>query len=230
MINALLLSLGQLTDRPILVLLLKVILITLLLLVVFGIATFFALTELFAYFDLEGGGFAAAATAVLIAAFAAVFLFRVIAIFVLNIFSDEIVDAVEARHYPDRAAQARAPGYAIGIKMGLASVGRAIGYNILALPIYVILLFTAIGTPAAFFAVNALLIGRDLQDMIVVRHAVDQSQNPDEWTLSKLPRFGLGLVTALLLAIPFVNFLAPILGAAMATHLVHMKRDEGPQT
>jgi uncharacterized protein involved in cysteine biosynthesis len=230
MINALLLSLGQLTDRPILVLLLKVILITLMLLVVFGIATFFALTELFAYFDLEGGGFAAAATAVLIAAFAAVFLFRVIAIFVLNIFSDEIVDAVEARHYPDRAAQARAPGYAIGIKMGLASVGRAIGYNILALPIYVILLFTAIGTPAAFFAVNALLIGRDLQDMIVVRHAVDQSQNPDEWTLSKLPRFGLGLVTALLLAIPFVNFLAPILGAAMATHLVHMKRDEGPQT
>lgn len=230
MINALLLSLGQLTDRPILVLLLKVILITLLLLVVFGIATFFALTELFAYFDLEGGGLAAAATAVLIAAFAAVFLFRVIAIFVLNIFSDEIVDAVEARHYPDCAAQARAPGYAIGIKMGLASVGRAIGYNILALPIYVILLFTAIGTPAAFFAVNALLIGRDLQDMIVVRHAVDQSQNPDEWTLSKLPRFGLGLVTALLLAIPFVNFLAPILGAAMATHLVHMKRDEGPQT
>lgn len=230
MINALLLSLGQLTDRPILVLLLKVILITLMLLVVFGIATFFALTELFAYFDLEGGGFAAAATAVLIAAFAAVFLFRVIAIFVLNIFSDEIVDAVEARHYPDRAAQARAPGYAIGIKMGLASVGRAIGYNILALPIYVILLFTAIGTPAAFFAVNALLIGRDLQDMIVVRHAVDQSQNPDEWTLSKLPRFGLGLVTALLLAIPFVNFIAPILGAAMATHLVHMKRDEGPQT
>lgn len=230
MINALLLSLGQLTDRPILVLLLKVILITLSLLVVFGIATFFALTELFAYFDLEGGGFAAAATAVLIAAFAAVFLFRVIAIFVLNIFSDEIVDAVEARHYPDRAAQARAPGYAIGIKMGLASVGRAIGYNILALPIYVILLFTAIGTPAAFFAVNALLIGRDLQDMIVVRHAADQNQNPDEWTLSKLPRFGLGLVTALLLAIPFVNFLAPILGAAMATHLVHMKRDEGPQT
>ncbi|MEO9470298.1 EI24 domain-containing protein [Parasphingorhabdus sp.] len=230
MINALLLSLGQLTDRPILVLLLKVILITLLLLVIFGIAVFFGLTGLFSYFELEGGGFAAAATAVLIAIFAAVFLFRVIAMFVLNIFSDEIVDAVEAKHYPERAAQARQPGHIVGVKMGLASVGRAIGYNILALPIYVLLLFTAVGTPAAFFAVNALLIGRDLQDMIVVRHAADQGTDADEWTLSKFPRFGLGLITAILLAIPFVNFLAPILGAAMATHLVHTKRDESPET
>ena len=42
-----------------------------------------------------------------------------------------------------------------------------------------------------------------------------------------MKRFGLGLVVAFLLTVPFVNFLAPIIGAAMATHLVHRQHEEG---
>ncbi|SIN63909.1 Uncharacterized protein involved in cysteine biosynthesis [Parasphingorhabdus marina DSM 22363] len=226
MLNALLLSISQLNDRKILMLLLKVVGITLLLLVILGVGVWYGLTWLFAWMNLGDGGLAAAATAAVIAIFAAVFLFRVIAMFVLNIFSDMVVDAVEARHYPDKAVSARPPGYVTGLKMGLASAGRALGYNILALPVYILLLFTAIGTPVVFFAVNALLIGRDLQDMVVARHAQDSGTGGQEMALSKAPRFGLGLVTALLLAIPFVNFLAPVIGAAMATHMVHMQRQE----
>ncbi|QTD54484.1 EI24 domain-containing protein [Parasphingorhabdus cellanae] len=227
MINALLLSLGQLSDRRILSLLLKVFLISLLLLAVFGVGAYFLLSWLLSFAAFDGGGFAAAAAAAIITVLTAIFLFRVIAIFVLNIFSDDIVDAVEAQHYPDRAAQAKPPGYALGLKMGLASVGRAIGYNILASPIYIMLLVTGVGAPIAFFAVNAILIGRDLQDMIAARHVDDVARIHDDWRLTKLTRFALGLTTALLLAIPFVNFLAPVLGAAMATHLVHQKRENG---
>ena len=55
--------------------------------------------------------------------------------------------------------------------MGLASAGRGIGYNLLASPIYIGLLVTGVGTAFAFLAVNAILIGRDLQDMIASRHS-----------------------------------------------------------
>ena len=225
MIQAFTRSLAQLSDRAILAILLKVILLTLLLFAIFGVAAYFGLVWLFARVGWIDGGFAAAAAAAIIAILTGLLLFRIVAIFVLNIFSDDIVDAVERRYYPDRAETAKPPGYVIGIKMGLASAARALGYNILAAPVYILLLVTGIGVPIAFFAVNAILLGRDLQDMVAARHAADYRNLTAGSSLPKLERFVLGLVTALMLAIPFVNFLAPLLGAAMATHLVHGKKE-----
>tara|TARA_R110001606_G_scaffold27837_2_gene88767 strand:- start:111 stop:791 length:681 start_codon:yes stop_codon:yes gene_type:complete len=219
-------SIAQLNDRTILAILLKVILLTLLLFLLFGVAAYFGLIWLFAMLGWTEGGFAAAAAAAIIAILTGLLLFRIVAIFVLNIFSDDIVDAVERRYYPERAETAKPPGYGVGIKMGLASAGRAVGYNILAAPLYIVLLVTGIGVPIAFFTINAILLGRDLQDMVTARHASDFHNLTTAWNLPKLERFFLGLITALLLAIPFVNFLAPVLGAAMATHLVHGKKKE----
>ena len=218
-------SLAQLGDRTILAILLKVILLSLLLFAIFGVAAYFGLVWLFAWLGWNDGGFAAAAAAAIIAILTGLLLFRIVAIFVLNIFSDDIVDAVERRYYPDRAETAKPPGYVLGIKMGFASAGRALGYNILAAPLYALLLVTGIGAPIAFFAVNAILLGRDLQDMVAARHFPDFQNHDRSWALGKVERFILGLIAALLLAIPFVNFLAPLLGAAMATHLVHRKKE-----
>ena len=219
-------SLAQLSDRTILAILLKVILLSLLLFAIFGVAAYFGLVWLFAWLGWNDGGFAAAAAAAIIAVLTGLLLFRIVAIFVLNVFSDDIVDAVERRYYPDRAETAKPPGYALGMKMGIASVGRALGYNLLAAPLYAVLLVTGIGAPIAFFAVNAILLGRDLQDMVAARHIADFRNSDTSWTLPKVERFLLGLIAALLLAIPFVNFLAPVLGAAMATHLVHRKKEK----
>ena len=218
-------SLAQLGDRTILAILLKVILLSLLLFAIFGVAAYFGLVWLFAWLGWNDGGFAAAAAAAIIAILTGLLLFRIVAIFVLNIFSDDIVDAVERRYYPDRAETAKPPGYVLGIKMGFASAGRALGYNILAAPLYAVLLVTGIGAPIAFFAVNAILLGRDLLDMVAARHFPDFQNHDRSWALGKVERFILGLIAALLLAIPFVNFLAPLLGAAMATHLVHRKKE-----
>ena len=226
MIQALARSVAQLTDRTILAILLKVILLTFVLFVFFGVAAYFGLVWLFAWLGWTDGGFAAAAGAAIIAILTGLLLFRIVGIFVLNIFSDDIVDAVERRYYPDRAEAAKPPGHALGIKMGFASVGRALGYNILAVPLYAVLLVTGIGAPIAFFAVNAILLGRDLQDMVAARHTTDYQNLDTSWALPRIERFVLGLIAALLLAIPFVNFLAPLLGAAMATHLVHGKKRE----
>ena len=200
MIQAFTRSLAQLRDRAILVILLKVILLTLLLFAIFGVAAYFGLVWLFAWLGWTDGGLAAAAAAAIIAILTGLLLFRIVAIFVLNIFSDDIVDAVERRHYPDRAETAKPPGYVIGIKMGLPSAGRALGYNILAAPLYILLLVTGIGPPIAFFTVNAILLGRDLQDMVAARHAADYRNLAAGSSLPKLERFTLGLVTALMLA------------------------------
>lgn len=226
MLEAFQLALTQLRDRKIILLLGKILLTSLGLLAILGIGLFFLLSWLFAHYLSADGGFAAAATAAILSILAAVFLFRLVAMFVINIFSDDVVDAVESKYYAARCEQAKPPSYALGLRMGLASVGRALGYNLLASPVYVGLLITGVGTAIAFFAVNAILIGRDLQDMVASRHVKDFRDIENGWQLAKVQRFTLGLVTAMLLAIPFVNFLAPIIGAAMATHLVHRQKEE----
>lgn len=226
MLEAFRLAAGQLSDRKILKLLSKVLLTTLGLLTVLGVGLFYLLTWLFDRFLPQDGGMAAAATAAILSLLAAFLLFRVIAMFTINIFSDDAVDAVESKYYPARAEQAKPPSYVLGLKMGLASAGRALGYNLMMIPIYVILVFTAIGPAIAFFGINAILIGRDLQDMVASRHVQNFRDMENGWQLPKLKRFALGLIIALLLAVPFVNFLAPIIGAAMATHLLHRQREE----
>ncbi len=230
MLEAFQLAISQMRDRKIILLLGKVLLTTLGLLAILGIGLFFLLSWLFAQYLPADSGFAAAATAAILSILASVFLFRVIAIFVINIFSDDVVDAVESKYYPARCEQAKPPSYALGLRMGLASAGRALGYNLLAAPLYIGLLITGVGTAIAFFAVNAILIGRDLQDMVASRHLKDFRDIENGWQLPKITRFILGLIIALLLAVPFVNFLAPIVGAAMATHLVHRQRQEEAPT
>jgi len=170
MLDAFQLAMRQLTDRRIIILLGKVLFVTFALLAVLGVGLFYLLVWAFDSVFTQPGGFTAAATAALIALVAVVFLVRVVAIFVINIFSDDVVDAVESKYYPKKAEQSKPPSYALGLKMGLASAARALGYNLLASPLYIGLLITGIGTAVAFFAVNAVLIGRDLQDMVASRH------------------------------------------------------------
>ena len=227
MFDAFLLSLRQLTDRRVLALMLKILGVTLLLVIGVGAICFILLGFLFQQFPAVHGAMVVLQLAFSI--FVAFLMFRIVAMLVINIYSDEVVDAVEARHYPARAATARPPSQAIGLKMGLKSATRALGYNLLAMPVYIMLVVTGIGTPVAFLVVNGLLIGRDLQDMIASRHVSDLSDLDEQWKLPKLMRFGLGVAVAFLLVVPFVNFLAPIVGAAMATHLVHRRQEKGLQ-
>ena len=97
---------------------------------------------------------------------------------------------------------------------------RALLVNLAVLPIALVLLFTGIGPALLFWAVNAALVGRELQDMVWLRHRQGRA---DPAPVGRGTRFLLGGAVAALLALPFVNLLAPILGAAAATHLIHRK-------
>jgi CysZ protein len=150
-------------------------------------------------------------------------LFPAIAIGVIGAFSDTVVAAVERRHYPDAAATARAPGWARGAAIGARSALRLLGYNLLAAPFYLLLLVTGIGPLILVVAVNGFALGRDLWEMVAVRHLPPAARKA-ELAATRGRRLPLGLVAAVLFVVPVANLLAPVIGAAMATHLFHRRR------
>ena len=149
--------------------------------------------------------------------------FRAVAIAVVGVFADDIVAAVEARHYPQALASARPVPIGRGMAMGLGSATRVIAINLILLPVYVVLLVTGVGTAAAFLLVNAWLLSRDLGDMVAARHMDRAAMR--RWRKATGPgRFLLGLAAAALFVVPGLNLLAPVLGASMATHFFHRRR------
>jgi CysZ protein len=173
------------------------------------------------YFE-AATGFARMAALVLIPFFG----FRLIAVPVIGFFADEVVAAVEAKHYPNEAARAVKTGFGVSMRLGVMSAVRLVLFNLLALPLYIILIFTAIGPLILFLLVNALLLGRDMGDMVAVRHLSPAACR--EWrATTRWPRMLLGLIVTGLFMVPVANIVAPIIGAAMATHMFHGARYRG---
>jgi CysZ protein len=225
MIRAFFLSLGDLTDRTILRVFVQSLALTLVLFVALGAGAWFG-TRWLVLEQLRWGETAADLAA--ISGFVAMLLFgwvlfRAIAVAVIWLFGDAIVVAVERRHNPAELASARPVGMARSLAIGLRSAARALLVNIVLAPLYVLLLVTGVGTPLLFFAANGWLLGADLGEMVAVRHL----GGPDLRTwrrATRWTRWDLGTMIAALLSVPFVNLVAPVLGAAMATHMFHGRR------
>jgi uncharacterized protein involved in cysteine biosynthesis len=215
MIQALLLSFQSLSDRRVAMLLIKVVLCTFVSFLLLGVGMWFALNWLFEWLNIQDGAYLSAFLSLAIIPISAFLLFRVAAVAITWIFADDIIDAVEDRHYPQKAAFGKRPGVGAGVHMAVRSIARVLGYNLLALPLYILLLVTGVGTAIAFMLINALLLGKDLEDMLIARHGASQG------AIKKLPRLLLGFVGTVGMLIPFFNLLVPVLATAMAVHVVH---------
>lgn len=223
MVTALALSLRQLGDRAILRVLAKSLVVTLLVLATFGTALWIGARAFARWLGAGGEVSGIAGLAALVAGVALGWLiFRAVAVAVIGLFADEVVVAVEARHYPAALATARPVPLVRSLAMGGGAIVRTVLVNLAAVPLYVLLLATGVGTPIGFFAVNAVLLGRDLGDMVAARHR-EAAALPAFRRRTRLPRLLLGAAGTALLLVPFVNLLAPVLGAAMATHLFHRR-------
>lgn len=143
-------------------------------------------------------------------------MFRAVAVFVIGLFADSLIETVEKRHYPAAAAETTMIGFRQSFRLSLRSVMRFLGVNALALPLYLMLIPTVIGPPILALFVNAWLLGHDLESMVRAR----QASRP---ALPSPLRWSLGLLSAASLIVPIVNFLAPALSAAMAVHLFHLR-------
>ena len=222
MIRAFLLSLGQLFDRRIAGVFLKSLLLTLLLFGAAAVAIWLGLHRVTEAFAAWLGGLSWARSLADIVTIALVLvlhwlLFRAIAIAVIGVFADEVVEAVERRHYPQAHAKVRHVPFHRSLRMGLGSGGRAILFNIVFSPVYILANVLA---PFVFFLVNTWLLGRDLGDMVAVRH-MPEKELPRWRRRTRARRWALGAFGTALFFIPGVNFVAPIIGAAMAAHLFH---------
>jgi uncharacterized protein involved in cysteine biosynthesis len=223
-IRAFLLSIAQLLDPAIVRVFLKSLALTLLLCVALGAALWWGSAALAAALGADADWQQLAGAAMVLAALAVGWLvFRAVAILVIDLFGDDVVAAVERRHYPAALATARKVPMARSLAMGLGSAGRTILINLIFAPLYLLLLVTGVGTAVLFFLVNGWLLGRDLMDMVAARH-VPQSAMRGWRATTGWPRFMLGLAGTALFVVPIANLLAPIVSAAMATHLFHRRR------
>ena len=222
--TSLLRAAGQLTDPPVLRVMAKSVAVTLAIFAVLGLAGGYGLDAGFDALGFDEDYGLSALLAALLAIIAAWLLFRIVALAVLQFFADEIVQAVECKCYPEAAATARKLPLAEEVRIGLGGALRALAVNAIALPFALMLLFTGIGPALLFWAVNAWLLGRELTDMVWLRHRPKTASGPRAPApVDRIERFLFGGAIAALLAVPFVNLVAPVLGAAAATHLVHRR-------
>jgi CysZ protein len=90
--------------------------------------------------------------------------------------------------------------------------------NLVVLPVYIVALFIPFLSLALFLVLNGYLLGREYFELVATRH-----MPPAEARLLRKRKGGqiylAGMVIAGLFAVPFLNLLAPILGAAFMMHV-----------
>ena len=217
MLRAISLGFASLSDKGIMGILAQVMLLTLLAFIILGFGLWYLVDTAFHSLGYANDGGLSAIAAVAVLLISGLVLFRMIAIAITWVFSDDIIDIVEARYYPFEAARGKRPTNLQSLRMGLRSAMRALGYNLLALPVYVVLLVTGIGAPLVFLGVNALLLGRDLEDMLVARHGHRLA------AFGKGERLMLGLTGAAGMMVPLLQFVVPVVATAAAVHMAHGK-------
>ena len=146
-------------------------------------------------------------------------LFPAVMTSVMSLFLDRVVDAVERRHYGDRRGRRRSPLYeAVWLAVRLSLL--VVVLNLLALPVYLALLVTGVGSLALYLGLNGYLLGREYFEMVAVRHG--GLRDAARWRRGrKGDVFLAGTVIAALFLLPVANLAAPVIGVAMMTHLFH---------
>lgn len=142
-----------------------------------------------------------------------------------SLFLDAIADQVEARHYPDGKGSRE-----ISVKENLVVAARFTGLlllvNLIALPVYLVLLFFPPLLIAFSALVNGYLMGREYFELVALRHMAPQAaraafrRNRNRLSVA-------GAVIAVMLGIPLVNLLAPIVATAFMVHLFADLRRRG---
>ncbi len=150
-------------------------------------------------------------------------LFSVVASLVISFFLDEVADAVEARHYPGLAPARRQPLGEL-IREGLRFAGVSILLNVLALPIYALLLFLPPTNLVVFYGLNGYLLSREYFELVAFRRRAPlearrlRRAHPGQMLL-------VGVLIAFLLTVPLVNLIAPVFATALMVHLYHAFTD-----
>jgi CysZ protein len=140
-------------------------------------------------------------------------LFPIVIALTLGLFADEVIEAVERRHYPDLPP---APGMSLAQSTlgALRFTTVALALNLLVLPLYLL--------PGAnvilYLALNGYLLGREYFEQVAQRRL--------DWrALARLRRsargrlWAAGVLTAALLTVPVLNLVAPVIATSLMVHV-----------
>lgn len=152
--------------------------------------------------------------------FAVLFFFVPISTLFMTLYLDDIVDAVENKHYPDRKAGKRL-GVGHLAYLGLRLAFMIVLLNLIAIPFYIIFFWTGFIPLVIFYILNSYLLGWGYYEMVAVRHLGVRESGRHRKSIRGQVLMGGGTIT-LFYIVPIVNLVAPILGAAILTHLFHL--------
>lgn len=134
---------------------------------------------------------------------------------------DGVADAVEARHYPHLAAARPQPATEV-ILGTLRFLALTVIINLVALPLYGILLFTGL-TVLLATAINGYLLGREYFEMAALRRL--EPAMVRSLFKARLGQVWLaGVIIAFLFSVPLLNLAAPVIAAAFMTHVAETLR------
>ncbi len=142
------------------------------------------------------------------------FLIAPITAAVAGLFLDEVAEVVEKTHYPSAP-----PGRAMPLGESLIQAARFTGLSLLVNLVCLVLLLVPGVNLVAFFIGNGWLIAREY-----FAFAARRTMGKDEVRRLASAHSGAamlaGLASAIVLSIPFLNFLTPLFATAVMVHLV----------
>lgn len=148
-------------------------------------------------------------------------LFPAVASMMIGVLLDDIVRAVEARHYPGLPPARERP-----MLEDLATTARfaakLIAINLVALPLYLLLMWFGFGV-VLYYALNGYLVGREYWELVSLRRLTIEQAD----TLRRRWRVYLWVVGAgftFLLSLPLVNLVAPMIATATMVHVFETLR------
>lgn len=144
-------------------------------------------------------------------------LFPAVMTAMVSVFLDDIVQAVEDRHYP-ALPPARPIPMAEVIGGALKFLGLVVGLNLLALPLYAILFFIPPLNIILYYLLNGYLVGREFYEMIAFRR-LSQEDAKDVRKAHKGKITATGALFAFGMTVPILNLLTPVLAAATMVHV-----------
>jgi CysZ protein len=139
------------------------------------------------------------------------FLFPSIVVAVSSVFLERVVDATEEHHHPHLPPPLPVP-LARSVASGLKLFGAGVLLNLLALPAY----FVPLLNLPVWLALNGYLVGREYAEMVAARR-LPADRAAVIWRDNRTVFWIAGAVVAVLLAVPVLNLVAPIVGAAFVT-------------
>lgn len=140
------------------------------------------------------------------------FLFPATMVLIASFFAETVIERIERNEYGIQEFKERPLWQEIRAGAGFAL--RAIGLNLICLPLY----FIPIVNVITYYLVNATLIGREFFDMVTVRH-LDDAGGKALYLAKRGKIMCAGFLVVLAGTIPVLNLFSPIIGVILMTHL-----------